>query len=109
MIDVSDGLLADLGHVAAASSVAIRLHPDALPVDEPIEAMARGLGVDPRSWVLGGGEDHALAACFDPAVTLPDTWTIIGTVAEGSGVRVEGWDALPDGLDPSGGYQHFSR
>lgn len=108
MIDVSDGLLADLGHVAAASSVAIRVDPSAVPIDEPIEAMARGLGVDPRAWVFGGGEDHALAACFDPQRELPDGWTVIGTVTDGSGVRVEGWQTLPDGLDPAGGYTHFT-
>lgn len=109
MIDVSDGLLADLGHVAAASSVAIRLDPAALPIDEPIEAMARGLGIDARSWVFGGGEDHALVACFGPQCDLPEGWTVIGTVDDGSGVSVDGWQEMPDGLSPSGGYQHFAR
>jgi thiamine-monophosphate kinase len=108
MIDVSDGLLADLGHVAAASSVAIRLVESAVTVEAPIEAMARGLGADPRAWVFGGGEDHALAACFRPGTDLPTGWTDIGEVAEGSGVSVDGWDELPVGLASSGGYQHFA-
>jgi thiamine-monophosphate kinase len=107
MIDVSDGLLADLGHIAAASRVGIRLVEAAVPVDGTLEAMARGLGVDPRTWVFGGGEDHALVACFAAGLDLPDGWTPIGTVTDGAGVSVDGWQELPDGMSP--GYQHFGR
>ena len=107
MIDVSDGLLADLGHIAAASRVGIRLVEAAVPVDDSLEAMARGLGIDPRTWVFGGGEDHALVACFAPGLDLPDGWAPIGTVTDGAGVIVDGWQEMPDGMSP--GYQHFGR
>ncbi len=117
MIDVSDGLLADLGHVCRASSVAIELDPDAVEVDPQLQAMARGLGVDARAWVYGGGEDHALAACFADDVTLPQGWARIGRVldvapdgsSEGLAVSVRGWQELPEGISATGGYQHFAR
>ena len=111
MIDVSDGLLADLGHVCSSSSVAIEIDPDAVEVDPQLEAMARGLGVDARAWVYGGGEDHALAACF-AADAVPDGWVRIGRVlppaADGPAVAVRGWEKMPDGISASGGFEHFS-
>ena len=69
MIDVSDGLIADLRHVAEASGVGIDLSTAALAADrDALAAAAAAVGVDPWSWVLGGGEDHALVACFAGAV-----------------------------------------
>jgi thiamine-monophosphate kinase len=90
MTDVSDGLLADLGHIAEGSGVAIDLAADALRADvEAVSAAAAAAGVQPLSLVLAGGEDHALVACFPAAV--PPGWRVIGTVADGTpGVRVDG-------------------
>ena len=107
MIDVSDGLLADLDHIAAASGVLIDLDPAALRPDERLVAAARvvtGSRRDlartgratrsaddlARGWVLTGGEDHSLAAMFPLGTRLPPRWTVIGTVAEGRGVLVDG-------------------
>lgn len=82
MIDVSDGLIADLRHIADASGVGIDLSTAALAADRDALAAAAGAaGVDPWPWVLGGGEDHALVACFTgPA---PAGWRIIGRVLDG--------------------------
>ncbi len=90
MTDVSDGLLADLGHVATASGVTIDLSGAALRDDvDVVEAAAAAAGADPWSLVLSGGEDHALAACFPGAV--PEGWRVIGAVREGPpGVVVDG-------------------
>jgi thiamine-monophosphate kinase len=82
MIDVSDGLIADLRHVAEASGVGIDLSTAALGADrEALAAAAAAVGADPWPWVLGGGEDHALVACF--AGAAPAGWRVIGSVLEG--------------------------
>ena len=79
MTDVSDGLLADLGHIATASGVLIDLHGAALLDDvDAVTAAAQAAGVDPWSLVLGGGEDHALVACFPDYP--PHGWRVIGAV-----------------------------
>jgi thiamine-monophosphate kinase len=120
MIDISDGLLADLGHIATASGVLINLSSDRLAPGEDLLAAARffggrtGHGSTPAhtraqtrlalTWVLSGGEDHALAATFKPGVALPPRWTVIGSVKEGLGVLVDGqaWTG-------SAGWDHFSE
>ena len=88
LIDVSDGLLSELGHVAASSGVAIDVRSDALPIGEPLQSVAAAVGADPLSFVLGGGDDHALVGTF-PEGTAPPGWTVVGSVAEGSGVTVD--------------------
>lgn len=108
MIDVSDGLLADVGHIASASGVRIDLSTAALRADvDALAAAAHAVGSDPWQWVLGGGEDHALVATF-PA-TPPPRWRPIGTVAEaaadGGGPR----QVMVDGAawDGSRGWSSF--
>lgn len=90
MIDVSDGLVADLRHLAESSGVTMDLSTAALTADrDALTAAAAAAGADPWSWVLGGGEDHALVACF--AGPAPAGWRIIGRVLEGkAGVLVDG-------------------
>jgi thiamine-monophosphate kinase len=104
MIDVSDGLVADLGHVAAASRVGIDVRSVSLPTAS-LQLAADLLGADWLDWVLGGGEDHALAASFPPDVAPPPAWTVIGSVLAGNDVTVDGrpwhgrggWDHFPAG------------
>ena len=102
MIDISDGLLADLSHVADASGVLIDVETARLPVDPALRAAAEALGADWLRWVLTGGEDHALAATFPPGTGLPGHWTVIGTVRAGRGVTVD--SRLAEGR---GGWDHF--
>lgn len=102
--DISDGLLADLGHICAASSVAMDLRSDCLTPSPDLVAAGRALDLDPWEWVLAGGEDHALAACFPAGAALPSGWTAIGVVRDGTGVTVDGrprdggggWQSFPD-------------
>lgn len=91
MVDVSDGLLADLGHVARASGVAIDVDPEAFEVLDAVRTVAGALGgVDPLRFVLTGGDDYALAATFPAGTTLPVGWRRIGEVRAGEGVTVAG-------------------
>jgi thiamine-monophosphate kinase len=106
MIDVSDGLLADLGHIAAASGVTIDIDRSAFEVAEPLQAVAAATGSDPYTLVLTGGEDHALAATFPETTILPDGWLVVGRVlpagADPAGVLVDGatWTS-------AAGFDHF--
>jgi thiamine-monophosphate kinase len=107
MIDISDGLLADLGHIAAASHVSIDVSTAALTVPQRLVEVASALGKDPMAWLLTGGEDHALAATFPTGADLPAPWQRIGTVGE---ARSDGLPAVTvDGAayDAAAGYAHF--
>jgi thiamine-monophosphate kinase len=104
MIDISDGLLAEARHLAEESGVAIDVRRDAFEIPEPLQAVAAATGADPISFILGGGEDHALLATF-PSADVPEGWTVIGSVSEGS----EGSSVTVDGgaYDGPTGWTHF--
>jgi thiamine-monophosphate kinase len=104
MIDVSDGLLADAGHLARASGAQIDIGTGLLPGDPLLAAAATALGRSGTlDWVLTGGEDHALAATFPPGRALPAHWTAIGQVRAGQGVLVNG-----EPVTGRTGWNHFS-
>ncbi|WP_107658462.1 thiamine-phosphate kinase [Nocardia suismassiliense] len=102
LTDVSDGLLADLSHIATASGVAIDLHSSALH-DPELENLAAHLDADAAQWILSGGEDHAFVGSWSAGSELPAGWVPIGRVSAGHGVTV-------DGVPPSGsaGWESFS-
>ena len=106
MIDVSDGLRQDLGHIAHASGVVIDLDTAAIPVDEPLRVVGQATGIDPLMFALTGGEDQALVATFDEGF-VPADWTVIGRVLEVPSDGAPG--VLIDGEEPegAGGWDHF--
>lgn len=102
MIDVSDGLLSEVGHVAEASGVAIDVTSSAFEVPEPLHAVGAALGADALRFVLTGGDDHSLLATFPDDASVPDGWTVVGRVLEGEGVTVDG-----SPYEGASGWTHF--
>ena len=98
-IDISDGLLADAGHVAAASGVKICIEPDLLPLSEALASHPSDEQV--LQWALTGGDDYELCYCLPAGDQGPVSGTRIG--------RVEAGDGVDCGLeiDIPTGYQHF--
>lgn len=111
MIDISDGLLADLGHIAEASGVAIDVDSALVPVNPHIPPVAEALGLDALECALTGGEDYELAITIasDRLPRLRELieaggtpLTVIGAVCEGCGVTVAGEPHVG-----SAGWDHF--
>lgn len=104
MIDVSDGLLSDLGHVAKASGVQMHINSSALEVPEELAATASAFNANAMDWILNGGEDHAFVATFTTPLDVPSGWKLIGKVETGQpGVFVD--NQAVDGL----GWDHFKN
>jgi thiamine-monophosphate kinase len=114
MIDVSDGLIADLEHVLDASGAGCQIDPDMIPVDENLAALEKLVdGLDPIELALSGGEDFELIVTLDPANVadarmavehMGTKLTRIGTVMTGFDRRV-GETAFSDIKEK--GWEHF--
>ena len=108
-MDISDGLLADCGHIALASKVGVLIERDRLPLSKALVAFLGQPGA--QSAALSGGDDYVLVFTI-PSVELPplvaDGWPIhvIGRIVAGQGVTLidtDGHDITPQ----TRGYQHF--
>ncbi|MFM6980226.1 MAG: thiamine-phosphate kinase [Micrococcales bacterium] len=81
MLDISDGLAKDANRIAKASGVTINIRSaDLIGYEAVLEGAAQALEVNPRDWVLFGGEDHSLLATFPADVQLPKAFKAIGEV-----------------------------
>ena len=108
-LDISDGLLADCGHIALASKVGIQIERSKLPVSAALVAFLGQSAAETAA--LSGGDDYVLAFTL-PSVELSsllaDGWPIqvVGRVVTGQGVSL--LDAGGQDITPqTRGYQHF--
>jgi thiamine-monophosphate kinase len=114
-MDVSDGLIQDLGHIAKASGVGADVQAERIPLSPAARAVVRAHGL-PLIDAISGGDDYEILMTAPPEAdarmadlgrALAIEFTPIGRIVKGSGVRV---------LDPSGheiivsrgGWRHFS-
>lgn len=110
-IDLSDGLVADLGRLCGASGVAARVEASSVPVHP---ALAKAFPNSAIRMALTGGEDYQLLFACEEAVlertrqVLPDPPTIIGTIFEGEPGRVDVLDEAGNVIPlPLGGWDHL--
>ncbi|WP_313056416.1 thiamine-phosphate kinase, partial [Pseudomonas lopnurensis] len=108
-LDISDGLLADCGHIAKASGVALQIERDRVPLSEPLRRFAGD--AEALRCALAGGDDYLLVFTLPPG-ELPTLrqagWPlhVIGRVAVGQGVQL--LDARGNDVAVSAhGYNHF--
>jgi thiamine-monophosphate kinase len=115
MIDVSDGLVADLGHILRSSGVGGRVSLEDLPLSGDYRALSGRCGTDPFACCLTGGEDYELlftlpADRLDEAQRLGDAAavpiTVIGEIVAEPGVYLAAADGVRYAVT-AGGFDHF--
>lgn len=110
VIDVSDGLLQDLGHVLRASGVGGDVEVGRIPLHPEAARGGRVSGTDPREAALSGGEDYELLVCASPAAEdalAALGFTRIGTTVRRIRPRIRLTDAgRPRPLPTRMGYRH---
>jgi len=110
-MDVSDGLIDDLGKLCTASNVSARIDSARIPIDSSLKTIFPNEYMD---MVLYGGEDYALIFCAPPPIMkcalsqLPDGGTVIGEILSGPSGQVSVIDA--DGKEVKAeryGWDHY--
>ena len=114
-IDVSDGLLQDLGYICESSKVGAELDREQIPLSAPIRELASANKTDPYAWALRGGEDYSLLFTVKPEkekklLDVLERQEIeavpIGKIVPATGIRVFSEGAEVE-TGPDGGFDHF--
>jgi thiamine-monophosphate kinase len=108
VIDVSDGLLQDLAHVADAANMGFELDVDALPLSPEHVAGAARLGLDARELALTGGEDYALLYTA-PRESEPSHGVRVGRAVASPGIALCDRTGARVPAPASRGFDHFRR
>ena len=118
MIDLSDGMATDLGHIVRESRVGARVYLDRLPISEAVKRVATALGRDPTKLAVAGGEDYELLLTVDPAAihdlaaglqTATGTpLTAVGEIVK-TPVVVQFVDTRGAAVPMGEGFEHFSQ
>lgn len=116
MMDCSDGLATDLGHVCRESGVGARVRLDRVPVSAAARETGHALGSDAREWAVSGGEDYELLLTCDPAAAdrlvaglaeaTGTALTVVGRI-EGTAGEIIFTDADGAPVPMRGGFEHF--
>lgn len=114
MIDISDGLLQDAGHLAAASRLGVNIDPERLPVSPSLDQYCRKLALDPTQVMLTGGEDYELAFAVDAKgheQTIHDFHHEFRTQLTAVGEFTDEWEGVRIGGAPTelSGHDHFKK
>lgn len=114
-IDVSDGVLADAGHISERSGLKVLVEAGKIPMSRELCACAAKSGADPLELALGGGEDYELLftappknreAILEIGKGLGLGVAMVGKVEKGSGVSLLGEDGRE--MEPKrSGWSHF--
>lgn len=117
-IDLSDGLVSDAAHVAAASGARAVLEAGAVPIDPALAGVELPGGIQPIDLALGGGDDYELLVASPPGQLeecrekfegrFGVSLTRVGRIAEGSGVFLDGGADAVRSLAGQG-FDHFRR
>ena len=116
MMDLSDGLATDLGHICEESRMGARVELRRVPVDASVHAVALVLGRDSLIWATGGGEDYELLLTCEPGAfdRLADglagaTGTRLTAIGEvvGAAESIRYLDACGEVVPVGPGFEHF--
>lgn len=113
-IDISDGLLADLGHICHSSGVGAQIHLDQIPVSNALKTLGEKQAL---TYAMSGGDDYELCFTVEPGslhgledafAAAGGAFSCIGQVIEGRGVVC--FDQAGEQVEVEArGYEHFSE